>query len=113
MIGFTESEMYHHDSYEVVDLEEEEAENSGEAGDCYQYDNTVSSTTYDNRLAITQVDGACDDVEDSWVGRGGGLKRPVSGWCESEEEENVKEVERCHSLSSQLTQGWKVARSSH
>ncbi|XP_050720963.1 uncharacterized protein LOC127000892 [Eriocheir sinensis] len=110
-----ESEMYPHDSYEVVDLEGEEVEEEGSSGgasDGYQYDDTVSSTTYDHRLAITQVDGACDELDAAWVGRGGGEKRPVSGWCEGGEEEE-EEVERCQSLSSQLTQGWKVARSSH
>lgn len=102
----------------MVDLEaEDEVGSSGVGSDYYQYDNTVSSTTYDHRLAITQVDGAYDEVDKGWAKRGGGRKRPVSGWCEGEEDEEEKEededVERCQSLSSQLTQGWKVARSSH
>ena len=61
--------------------------------DYYEYDSSVSSTTYDNRFAITQVDGALDDVAagDCWVKRrcnkSNRKRRVKSVWSESDEEE--------------------------
>ncbi|XP_045107056.1 uncharacterized protein LOC123501985 isoform X2 [Portunus trituberculatus] len=61
--------LYHPDAYDVVDLESEEALDSTRATTDYQYDSSVSSTTptvYDNHFAISQVDGAVDDLAACW-----------------------------------------------
>ncbi|KAG7157003.1 hypothetical protein Hamer_G020285 [Homarus americanus] len=51
--------LYHDDPYEVVDLVEED-------NDRYcEYENGVSSTTADHRVAVTQVDGSIDDYFES------------------------------------------------
>ncbi|KAK8392779.1 hypothetical protein O3P69_014898 [Scylla paramamosain] len=85
--------LYHPDAYEVVDLESEDVLGSSRANTDYQYDSSVSSTTttaYDNHFAITQVDGAADDLEVCWGVRStttSTRKRNKGGWSESEEEE--------------------------
>lgn len=87
-INFPESEnLYHPDSYDVVDLEEEEVGSSGANPNYYQYDSSVSSTTYDNRFAITQVDGAFDEMEACWTKRNSSRKRAGGGWSEDGKEE--------------------------
>lgn len=81
--------MYHPDSYDVVDVENEVG-SSGAHPDYYQYDSSVSSTTYDNRFAITQVDGAMDEVEACWGKRSSSRKR-ASGGCSEDGEEEEEE----------------------
>ena len=90
----SESEnLYHTDTYDMVDLEEEEDALCSRPSTDYQYDSSVSSTThtvYDNHFAISQVDGAVDDLVTSWGMRSTTTvtkKRSKGGWSESEEEE--------------------------
>ncbi|XP_071550422.1 uncharacterized protein [Panulirus ornatus] len=94
------------DPYDIVDLADEDDEHY------YEYENGVSSTTNEHRLAFTQVDGPSDKHHESEPEVTDGMKYELSQKRPAPAETFSSENRVYHHSSLGSVKGWKMSRSS-